>query len=89
MQSEQNIRDYIATLRNSIENERAFTIDRVERLGRFMDGMRLYMRREDEWHRFHERTRPMQQEIDHYIELLARIASLTLPAPIVTNTHGT
>lgn len=75
-------REHIATLRNQIEQERAFTVERTDRLRRFARGDELDRRLREEWEHFADRTRPMQQEIDATIKLLTKIDGFKVPPPI-------
>ena len=81
---EQAVRDGIATFQEiQIEQERAFTIERIERLRRFATGETLDRREREEWRHFHERTYVMEREIEVMIRALADVEAYRLPNPII------
>ena len=71
-----HVREAIATLQNRIAQERAFTVERVERLRRFAKGER------EEWEHFALRTGPMQQELDTITSALADYYGSRNPPPV-------
>jgi hypothetical protein len=78
-----HVREAIATLQNRIAQERAFTVERVERLRRFATGARLKKREREEWEHFAMRTGPMQQELDVITNALADYYGSRNPPPVV------
>lgn len=79
----QNVKEHAATLQNRIEQERAFTIERVERLARFTRGENYNRRVREEWEHFVLRTGPMQQELDLVMKALADYYGMRSTAPVV------
>jgi hypothetical protein len=70
--SETAIRKTIATLPRTIAEERAATVERVERLRRFADGDHLKQRERDEWDAFHRRVRRMERELEYLAQMMKR-----------------
>lgn len=77
------VRQGIAELRAKIERERAFAIERVERLRRFARDEALEHREREEWRAFHDRTRIMEQEIQVMVSALAQVEAFRQPPPVI------
>lgn len=74
----------VAHLRTMRDQEEASTIDRIERLRRFVrDPDVLQSRERDEWEAFNRRVAPLEREIDVITGLIASVLILEGPGPIV------
>lgn len=79
---EASARELIAAHLGQIAQERAFTIDRIERLRKFVrNDAQLKERERAEWITFHNQVRPIELEIETMVKLLAERAILQAPSP--------
>ena len=82
---EDAVREQIANHRAKIEEEHAFTMERVNRLRRFVREEELDRREREEWRHFNDRIYPLQQEIEVMIRTLADCAWLRASPPAGRN----
>lgn len=74
----------LAQLKAMRAQEEASTIDRVERLRRFVrDDDVLRDRERAEWRAFSMRVAPIEREIGVLASLIAQVKSLEAPAPVI------
>lgn len=76
-------REAIASAKNQLAMERAFTIDRIARLRRFVSGPALVHRERDEWKHYQERVRPLLVAIDAMTKQVSAYLGLRAPSPII------
>jgi hypothetical protein len=76
-------RSHLAHLKGLVEKERAVTVDRCERLRRFVRGTTLDRREREEWSAFRQRTAMLEREIGVVTRALVNLESLRAPAAIV------
>lgn len=76
-------KEHIATFRNQVEMERAFTIDRIERGRRFYRGDDLKKFERREWEHFYDRVHPIEKELRYITELVAQSIGWQVPTIIV------
>lgn len=86
-----NIREAIATNINKIEQERAFTVDRIGRLHLFgrSDLFNFKWREREEWRTFHERVYYLERENEAMVKTLVDLEQLKASPPIIIPAHRT
>lgn len=75
-------REEIVAAKNQLAVERAFTVDRISRLRRFVSGPALVHRERDEWKHYQERVRPLLEAIDAMTKQASAYLNLRGPSPI-------
>lgn len=81
-QDEMATREAIAMNNNRIAQERAFTVDRIDRLRRFSRTDLFEKREREEWRAFHERVYYLERENDVMIRALTDLHASKAPPPI-------
>lgn len=82
MSDEDSVREAIATNNNRIAQERAFTVERIDRLRRFAREDMFKQHEREEWNHFHDRVYFLERETEAMIQTLATALSYQSPAPV-------
>lgn len=80
---EKAIREAIAMNHNRIAQERAFTIERIDRLQRFARGDLFKQREREEWNAFNDRIHYLVRENEVMVQTLADLEATRASPPVI------